>query len=304
MSTKQFWAVYWALFIVLAALGAWFLGNLAYTVLWTVLGKMGLSVTEPQMATYIAANLLPFVLILVVGAALSLLVRNQIATASVAAINSFRAREVEVQEAHTRALERQAKALEKQNRENDPIIKRFRAKQERDLQPPKPRLKLSFNMNDAGCVHRNIPITQRFGDGRELQVPGDWYRIRLDAEFGNIANCQARLMSVARGNVPLLHGDTPPLPVVHHPQGATTVSEGASEFIDLLTLLENSQVSLCVSPERRTVSVDWANMFSLAGDYNIDVAVTSPEASTARIKLLLRWTLNRATSEIICQPSQ
>ena len=143
MSTKQFWTVYWALFIVLAALGAWFLGNLAYTVLWTVLGKMGLSVTEPQMATYIAANLLPFVLIRVVGAALSLLVRNQIATASVAAINSFRAREVEVQEAHTRALERQAKALEKQNRENDPIIKRFRAKQERDLQPPKPRLKIS-----------------------------------------------------------------------------------------------------------------------------------------------------------------
>jgi hypothetical protein len=315
MSAKKFWTLYWALFIVLAALGAWFLGNLAYTVLWTVLGKMGVSVTEPQMATYIAANLLPFVLILIVGGALSLLVRNQIATASAAAVNSFRAREVEVQEAHTKALERQANALEKQNRENDPIVKRIRAKQEQDLQPPKPRLRLSFDMNDAGCVRRNtivsMPVTLRVRDRPDLteQVLGqancDWYRIRIDAQNGNVSSCQARLISVTRGGSPLLTGDTPPLPIAHGAanDGTKTIHEGVPDYIDLLAIFQDNTVDLCVPPERRTSSINWG-MFDLASDYEIKVAVTSPDAKTISIDVILRWTLDRMTSEIVCKPSQ
>jgi len=81
MSHRRFWALFWALFLVLAFLGAWFLGNLAYTVLWAVLGKWTFPITEVQMVTYIAANLLPFVLILIVGGLLSLLIRHRIASA-------------------------------------------------------------------------------------------------------------------------------------------------------------------------------------------------------------------------------
>lgn len=100
MPKRLFWALYWALFIVLASLCAWFIGNLAYTVLWTALGTMGFSITEAQMATYIAGHLLPFILILVVGTILSLLIRNQLATTSAAAVDSFRKQELKAQERH------------------------------------------------------------------------------------------------------------------------------------------------------------------------------------------------------------
>jgi hypothetical protein len=111
MPQKRFWAIYWTLFILLAALGAWFLGNLAYTVLWTALSKTGFAITEPKLATYIAANFIPFVLILIVGAILSMLVRNQLATVAAAAVESFRVREIEAHERHADELHRNTAAL-------------------------------------------------------------------------------------------------------------------------------------------------------------------------------------------------
>jgi hypothetical protein len=119
MPNKRFWAIYWALFVLLAALGAWFLGNLAYTVLWTVLSSMGFSVTEPKMATYIAAHFVPFVLILIVGAILSLLIRNQLVAAAATAVESFRVREIEAQERHAAELHRNTEALKQHSRSTE-----------------------------------------------------------------------------------------------------------------------------------------------------------------------------------------
>jgi hypothetical protein len=48
----------------------------------------------------------------------------------------LRLREIEAQEAHTRAVQRQADALEHQNRDNDPIVKMVRAQQEQQFLPP------------------------------------------------------------------------------------------------------------------------------------------------------------------------
>jgi hypothetical protein len=219
-----------------------------------------------------------------------------------------RLREIEAQEAHTRAIERQAKALEKQNRENDPFVKRIRAKQEENLRP-KPRLKCSFDMNDAGCILRNIIYTETFmvPDQRTQFVKQsrcDWYRIRVDAQNGNVPSCQARLISVKRGDSPLLTGDAPPLPIAHAPAAGKTIHEGVSDYIDLLAIFENNTVDLCVPKERRASSINWSDMFSLPGDYGIRIAVTSPEAPTASIDVILRWTQDRVTSEIVCKPNQ
>ncbi len=192
-------------------------------------------------------------------------------------VGPMQIRAVEAQEAQTRALERQVKAIEKQNHENDPFVKTIRAKQERDLQPPKPQLTLSFDMNDAGCVRRNtivsVPVMVRVRDRPDLteqflnQANCDWYRLRIDAQYGSISGCQARLLSVTRGGSPLLTGDTPPLPIAHGAaaDGTKTIHEGVPDYIDLLAIFENNTIDLCVPAERRTSSINWG-MFDLASD--------------------------------------
>ena len=173
------------------------------------------------------------------------------------------------------------------------------------------RLQLSFDMNDPGCVRRNttvsVPVTVRVRDRPDLteQVLGqancDWYRIRIDAENGNLPGCQAHLMSVARGGSPLLSGEVPPLPIVHAINGTKTVHSRVPDYIDLLAIFDNTSVDFCVSAERRSSSIRW-NMFDLAGEYRIIVAVTSPDAETALLEVIFRWNLNRTTAEIICAP--
>lgn len=79
MQRIRFWSIFWVLTVALGVLLAWFLGNLLYTVFWTVLGGWGFPVTEAKITAYIAAHLAPFVLTLLVGAVLSLLIRNQLA---------------------------------------------------------------------------------------------------------------------------------------------------------------------------------------------------------------------------------
>jgi hypothetical protein len=154
MQTRRFWALFWGLFVLFAILVAWFIGNLVYTLLWAALGDFGFPVTEAQTVTYIAAHLLPFVLILVVGGVLSLLVQKQIAHAvqeAKPAGSTFR--ELEAQHEIAAAINRQAEALEGQARENDPIVKMMRRKQEQAWLPRV--IKLS-----VGTAHEYYDIPQ------------------------------------------------------------------------------------------------------------------------------------------------
>jgi hypothetical protein len=80
-ATRQFWAVFWMLAVVLAGLIAWFLGNLLYSLFWKQLGDWGFPITEAQMIAYICAHLAPFALALLVTAFLAVLIRNQLAFA-------------------------------------------------------------------------------------------------------------------------------------------------------------------------------------------------------------------------------
>jgi uncharacterized BrkB/YihY/UPF0761 family membrane protein len=72
----RFWSAFWLLALVLAGLITWFLSNLLYTLFWKLLGDWGIPITEGQMITYIAANLVPFVLVLSAAALLAVLVRD------------------------------------------------------------------------------------------------------------------------------------------------------------------------------------------------------------------------------------
>ena len=76
----HFWKVFWTLALVLAGLVTWFLGNLLYTLFWTVLGDWGVPITEAKMTAYIAAHLVPFILILLVGTGFYFFIRSHIST--------------------------------------------------------------------------------------------------------------------------------------------------------------------------------------------------------------------------------
>jgi len=169
-----------------------------------------------------------------------------------------------------------------------------------------PQLKCSFGMNDAGCVRHNTTYTEITGIGTSAQQTRqtncDWYRIRVDAEGGNISNCRARLISIKRGGSDLLVGENPPLPFVHSngPEWTATVNEGVPEYIDLLGILYDQKIVLAVPQQSRSSSIHWGDMFSLAGEYEIRVMVTAPSVTPFPVDLLLRWNLqpNTATIEI------
>jgi hypothetical protein len=158
----------------------------------------------------------------------------------------------------------------------------------------KPRLKCSFNVRDDGCFR---PGTKIYRDGNH-PIDADWYRVRVDAEGGNIPGCQARLISVQRDKTVVFSGDGPPLDIVHHGSAPVTICAGVPEYVDLLFIDEYNYADTCVAPARRTSSADWGRMFSQPGNYIIRAAVRSPEAETALIDVKFNWTMNRSTSEI------
>jgi hypothetical protein len=82
LSMRQFWTMFWTLTLLIVGLLTWFLGNLLYTVLWKVLGDWGFPITEAQMATYIGAHLIAFLVLLGAAVGLAALVRHQITNAA------------------------------------------------------------------------------------------------------------------------------------------------------------------------------------------------------------------------------
>jgi hypothetical protein len=270
--TSQFWTIFWVLTLLIVGLLTWFVGNLLYTVLWKVLGDWGFPITEAQMATYIGAHLIAFIVLLGAALGLAALIRHQLTAAVVPATA------LPIPSYLPPSLTDQKTAV----------------------------LRCSFGMSDAGCVHRNIPYRETFvqpGDRTAYvrQTNCDWYRIRVDADGGNIPNCRGRLLSVKRAGHELLAGEHPPLPFTHSsdPDGATTVNEGVSEFLDLLGVLYDQRVILAVPSNRRSSSVQWSDMFSLASDYEIKVMITSPNVTAVPVELLFRWNINPATAGIV-----
>jgi hypothetical protein len=65
----------------------------------------------------------------------------------------------------------------------------------------------------------------------------------------------------------------------------------------LLAIFPDNRVMFAVPHEQLSSSINWSEMFSLPGDYNIRAAVISSE-STVEIELLFMWRMNRATAEI------
>jgi hypothetical protein len=82
LSGTAFAALFWGLTVALAIAVTWFMGNLLYSVFWSLAARWGLPITETEIVAYIGAHLVPFVVIIVVGTVFWFLIRNQLATAT------------------------------------------------------------------------------------------------------------------------------------------------------------------------------------------------------------------------------
>ncbi len=171
------------------------------------------------------------------------------------------------------------------------------------------KLHCSFSMKDAGCVRRDTIYTEFFtapGQPPQLlkQTKCDWYRVRVAALNHNVTNCRGQILSVTRAGNNVLAGENPSVTFAPGNQAdamAKTIHVGVPEYLDFLTVFEDNRAELAVPLGLQSSSINWRDIFAQAGDYTIEVAVTTPDATTASIELLFKWTLDRRNVQITNQ---
>jgi hypothetical protein len=214
-------------------------------------------------------------------------------------LNPLKLREIE-------ALEKHATELRKNTESNDPVRRMLHARTESMFQSfNRPRLRCSFDMNDPGCRRPNtaINVSDIAYNHLSIQTRCDWYRVKVETRgTENICGCRGRLISIKRGEAVLLSGENPVLPFAPYERSdavAKTIHPNVPEYLDLLAITEFNQVIIILHEFQGSTSVNWPDIFSLQGDYLIEIAVVSDNAPSASLRLLFKWRLNRTASEIV-----
>jgi hypothetical protein len=164
-----------------------------------------------------------------------------------------------------------------------------------DLQEKlRPKLKPSFDVADARCKRPNTMIGGR--------VRCDWYRIKVDAENStNVRGCQGRLTLIKRGDDVILSGENPVLPFApgeNADSTAKTIHPGIPEFLDFLFITDDNQVVPALPRGIGASSVNWGALFSQAGVYAMEIAITSNDSVPVPIIINFDWTLDHNTARL------
>lgn len=156
----------------------------------------------------------------------------------------------------------------------------------------KPKLNVSFNMNDPHCVRRNVLLA----NGSH----GDWYRVKVESiNDANVDHCSARLLDVHRGTSPIFEGETPRLAFAQQKDPYdVTVSAKIPAYIDLLVVRSDNIALLHLPTPDGQASINTQELFSMPGDHTIRIAVKS-DSPTVVTKLSFRWNLDRAKAELL-----
>ena len=162
-----------------------------------------------------------------------------------------------------------------------------------------PKVKCSFDANDAGCVKPNTSMIFSENDSEKRIILVTWYRIKVEA-LGTAQFCTGRVLSVTRAGSELLASETPNLHFAPRDDGhglQKLVSPGFPEYLDLLAtnVTDGARLTLKgpLSP-----SVFWHDLFSHVGDYIIKVGIIHGMPTPAIITLRFHWTLDPLTSSI------
>lgn len=157
-----------------------------------------------------------------------------------------------------------------------------------------PKLRCSFDLNDPGCRRANTIVSYQIVPSMQpVQMKCNWLRLRVDSDSTeNVTECRGRLIHIKRGGEWVLSGENPILPFAQAEQPDATnkvIHPGIPEFLDLIFVTELNQVSLTPHRLVGSTSIDWRNLFSQHGEYEIRVAVVAAQGIPSVIDVLFHW---------------
>lgn len=163
------------------------------------------------------------------------------------------------------------------------------------------KLRLSFNVDDAGCVQPGarllIPISAT------AAVPADvtYYRIRADsASLLPVRGCAGYLKEISRDGVPMMRADDVRLPFAPANAADTLakrIRPDEPEYLDFLMISTNNHIVPCAYRDMGHNAVPWVELFKEPGQYRFHVVVTAGHTASS-IEVLLTWTGDHKAVEI------
>jgi hypothetical protein len=161
-------------------------------------------------------------------------------------------------------------------------------------------------MSDAGCKRPNttVVLPNPANAAIRIQTLSDWYRVKVESLGSEIVvGCRGRLVSITKGAVDQLGGESPSFPFAPHEKEdalSKSIYPDVPEYLDVLVITEANQVLLVLREVSDGSPIDWGAIFSEPEEYRIRIAVVTSNARPATIDLLFKWTGNRETSEMSC----
>src|SRR6266851_6305477 len=147
----------------------------------------------------------------------------------------------------------------------------------------KSKIRLSFSMNEPGCVRPNTYITA----GPDKDVVATWYRIKVEAlGVSALTGCRGRLVALERGSSNLLLGETPSLSFAQGDGLSKIISPGVPEYLDFLVANDTHGAHVPVVSEHLSQAVRWNELFSIPGDHRLRIVVVPRDCPPASIDLL------------------
>jgi hypothetical protein len=157
----------------------------------------------------------------------------------------------------------------------------------------RPKLWLSFSIDDTGCVRPGARVLIPVSDTEAVTAGVTYYRVRVDAVSAlAIDGCAGRLTAIFRNGVSLMSGEGVPLPFApaEAPDAlAKRVYPQRPEYLDVLMISSNNHVLPCAYRGAGPNGGSWTELFKEPGEYRFRVVVTAGP-TTSSIDLLLTWT--------------
>jgi len=159
----------------------------------------------------------------------------------------------------------------------------------------KPKIKCSFNMNDAGCVRKT-----KFNEN----VRNNYFRIKIEADgTEHIKSCSGSLVKIQKDGKVLSEGDNLDLVIApgydeRKDHTKKDILDGKPEYIDILTVLENNSILIATERFKMPSTRDWNSLFSNNGDYELDIVISSLNSKSVKMRVVFNWKGNWETATL------
>src|SRR5882724_967454 len=163
------------------------------------------------------------------------------------------------------------------------------------------RFRISCHSDIEGCVKQ-----ARFTSEGLLT---NFFRVKVEAEGGNIQNCTGFLTRIERNGKSTWGGDSAKLTFAQGEDPDTfskIIRSNVAQFLDVLAVTSRNEMypGTFIAPYGRIwpYAIPLTDIFSEPGDYMLTVAVTGDDIPTETAILKFTWTQNWQTTALIKQP--